>query len=78
MRRLLILLLTSLSTGCSTVGKFDNRLTMTLSGDRAFVNSLYGSVGITTEISQADAQVLKELIQLREAVKAYLLRLKGE
>lgn len=59
-------------TGCATVGKFDNRLTMTLNGDRAFVSSLYGPVGITTELSEADAAALRELIAVREAVRAYV------
>lgn len=58
--------------GCATVGKFDNRLTMTINGDRAFVSSLYGPVGITTELSEADAAALRELIAVREAVRAYV------
>lgn len=42
--------------GCSTTpGLLANRLTCTVAGDKAFVTSLYGPIGITAEISKADA-----------------------
>lgn len=44
--------------GCSTIGgTFDNRLTCSLAGDKAYVASLYGPVGVTAEIAKADAAV---------------------
>jgi hypothetical protein len=52
-------------SACSSVpGKFDNVLVTTLSGDRAFVSSLYGPVGITAELRAEDARELKRLREL--------------
>jgi hypothetical protein len=48
-------------SGCSTVGKFDNVLVTTLSGDRAFVSSLYGPIGITAELRAEDARELRTM-----------------
>jgi len=56
-------------SGCSTVGKFDNVLTVSLSGDRAFVASLYGPVGVTAELRKEDAAALQELVQSHETLK---------
>lgn len=52
--------------GCSTAGKFDNVLVTTLSGDRAFVSSLYGPIGITAELRAEDA---RELQVMREKAR---------
>ncbi len=50
----------ALLSGCSTVpGRFDNRIVRTLAGDRAFVNVLFGPVGVTLEVSAQDASVLQ-------------------
>lgn len=49
--------------GCSTTGKLDNLLLVSLTGDRAFVASLYGPLGITAELRAADA---RELMAMRE------------
>lgn len=54
--------------GCSTVGKFDNVLVVSLTGDRAFVSSLYGPIGITAELRQADAQALAEMARARDLI----------
>lgn len=44
-----LLCLTVLLSGCSTVaGTFDNRLTCSLAGDKAYVASLYGPVSYAT------------------------------
>lgn len=56
-------------SACSTVGKFDNVLTVSLSGDRAFVASLYGPVGVTAELRKEDAAALRELKQSHETMK---------
>lgn len=53
---LLVLGLLSL-TGCSSIdlkGSMQNRVTVSLACDRAFLASLYGPVGITSEIDGRD------------------------
>lgn len=54
-------------SGCSTAGKLDNLITVSLSGDRAFSTSLYGPIGITAELRAADA---RELLAMREKARA--------
>lgn len=50
----------ALTSGCASFkGTFENRIAVTLTCDRAFVNSLYGAFGITSELSVADAEVLR-------------------
>ena len=39
--------------GCA-IATFENRLTCTVAGDRTFVASMYGPVGVTTEVSPKD------------------------
>jgi hypothetical protein len=44
-------------TGCGTIdvgAQLQNRVTTTLACDRAFVASLYGPIGITSEIDKRD------------------------
>lgn len=67
MRALIIPALCVAITGCAK-GSFENRLTTTLTGDRAFVSSLYGPFGITAELSADDA---REIQRLREQSLAY-------
>lgn len=55
-------------SGCSTVGKFDNVLVISVTGDRAFVSSLYGPIGITAELREADAQALAEMARARDLI----------
>lgn len=58
MKHIALALLATLA-GCSTVGgTFDNRLTCALAGDKAYVASLYGPIGVTAEIAKADAAVV--------------------
>lgn len=69
MTRLLIASLAAvLLSGCSTVGKFDNVLVVSLNGDRAFVSSLYGPVGITAELREVDAKALAEMARARDLI----------
>jgi hypothetical protein len=56
-----------LVAGCSTTGKLDNVLVISLTGDRAFVASMYGPIGITAELRAADA---RELLAMREKTRA--------
>jgi len=52
----------TLLTGCSsTPGRFDNLIVVSLAGDRAFVSSLYGPIGITAELRADDARELKRM-----------------
>lgn len=51
-----------LSTGCGSVpGRFDNRILVSLTEDRAFTGVLFGSIGFTLEHSADDARELKRL-----------------
>ncbi len=56
MKSLLLLPLLALLSGClaSLDGAMENRITTTLDCKRGFVASLYGPVGITSEIAGAD------------------------
>lgn len=46
-------------TGCGTLDKtFDNRLTCTISKDKAYFISLYGPVGISSKINDDDAKTI--------------------
>jgi aromatic ring-opening dioxygenase LigB subunit len=59
--------------GCGTnpfKGEFTNRVVMTLSGDEAHVNSMYGPLGIASKVDPKDAEVLRELVRLRAMVEA--------
>lgn len=48
--------------GCGSLdGKLQNVLTTSLTGDRAFLNSLYGPIGITSELRAEDAAELRRL-----------------
>jgi aromatic ring-opening dioxygenase LigB subunit len=71
MKRLVLLSL--LLAGCGTnpfKGEFTNRVVMTLSGDEAHVNSMYGPLGIASKVDPKDAEVLRELVRLRAMVEA--------
>jgi aromatic ring-opening dioxygenase LigB subunit len=68
-----LILLSLLLAGCGTnplAGKFTNRVVMTLSGDEAHVNSMYGPLGIASKVDPKDAEVLRELVRLRGMVEA--------
>lgn len=62
MKRTLILALLALPalSGCLAVldGKMENRITVTLPCDRAFLASLYGPFGLTSEIDKKDVAML--------------------
>lgn len=76
-RALLIAALVSLLTGCGTLkGTFENRLTTTLAGDRVFITSLYGPVGITTELSADDAAELKRMAEAKQQAEQLMLAMR--
>lgn len=61
MRVYLSILSLALLSACGST--FDNVLVLSLTGDRAFVSSLYGPVGITAELRDEDAAELRRLIR---------------
>lgn len=62
--------LLSLLSGCATFkGTLENRLTTTLQGDRAFVSSLWGPIGFTSELSPEDAAEIQRLRQLQQRLQ---------
>lgn len=62
MKILITLCAAAALAGCSSVpGRFDNLITVSLTGDRAFVSSLYGPVGITAELREQDARELQRM-----------------
>ena len=64
--KLILALCAAALTGCSTTGKLDNLITVSLTGDRAFSTSLYGPLGITAELRKDDA---RELHTMREKAR---------
>lgn len=56
--KLCLLLLTVLLSGCSTVSSFDNRVSCSLDGKEAYVNSMYGPLGVTSKVDKRDAEVI--------------------
>lgn len=58
MKNIAILSLILLMSGCSTLaGKLDNRVSCTLAGDKMLYSSMYGPIGITSEVAAADAKL---------------------
>lgn len=69
----LLLALCLVLAGCGTnpfKGQFANRLSVSVAGDEAYVNSMYGWIGVTSKIDDRDAEVLRELVRLRAMVEA--------
>lgn len=58
MKRLFLALTAVLLAGCSTVSSFDNRVSCSLDKQEAYVNSMYGPLGVTSKIDKRDAQVI--------------------
>ncbi len=62
MKRSLLISLLSIPmlSGCLATldGKLENRITTTLACDRAFFASLYGPVGVTSEVDKKDLAML--------------------
>ena len=68
MKRILATICAAALAGCSTTGKLDNLITVSLTGDRAFATSLYGPIGFTAELREQDARELRVM-----AAKARLI-----
>lgn len=59
------------STGCATLeGKLDNRLACSVAGDKLFVVSEYGPIGIASAIADADRRRVCGLPLVTPAVVA--------
>jgi len=60
--KIILILATLTLTGCGSTdslkGKFQNRVGCSVAGDKAFVISEYGPVGIASTIADADAAVI--------------------
>lgn len=60
MKRIAIILLASIAlSGCASMNMdkyLGNRIVCTVSGDKAYVNSLWGWLGIASEIVEQDAK----------------------
>ena len=55
--------------GCSS-SPLANRISLPLGGNEAYVNSMYGPIGITSKVDPHDAEILRELVRLRATVEA--------
>ncbi len=55
--------------GCSS-SPLANRISLPLGGNEAYVNSMYGPIGITSKVDPQDAEILRELVRLRATVEA--------
>ena len=60
MKNYLVLTAASILSACGSLptGLLDNRALCTIAGDKAYVTSLYGPVGITSLLNSADAAVM--------------------
>jgi hypothetical protein len=67
--RLLLILLPALLVGCSS-NPLTNRISVTLDGKDAYVNSMYGPIGVTSKIDPKDAEVLREITKLKAMLDA--------
>jgi hypothetical protein len=64
-----LILLSVLLAGCSN-NPLANRISLPLGGNEAYVNSMYGPIGLTSKIDPQDAEILRELVRLRGMVEA--------
>ena len=52
----------ALTSGCASFkGTFENRIAVTLTCDKAWTASLYGWLGITSELADEDVAVLRAI-----------------
>ena len=58
MKRLALLLLALPLAGCSTLEAFDNRISCSMDGRQAYVNSMYGPLGVSSKVAASDAKVI--------------------
>lgn len=55
MKFILLFSVTVLS-GCTTLKAFDNRVSCSMDRQEAYVNSMYGPIGVTSKVSAKDAK----------------------
>lgn len=56
MRKVFGILVILALSGCAQLEMLDNRVSCTVGGDQAYVNSMYGPLGVTSKISQKDSE----------------------
>jgi hypothetical protein len=69
MKRAAMILAAVLLSACES-SPLANRVSMTLAGDEAYVNSMYGFIGVTSKIDKRDAEIMRELVRLKAMVEA--------
>jgi hypothetical protein len=76
MKPLLLLPLLALLSGClaSFNGVMENRITTTLACDRAFFASLYGPIGVTSEVDKKDLAMLPCAAREKRAAEASAIK----
>lgn len=57
MKRLLLILVLPLA-GCSSLELLENRVSCSMDRKQAYVNSMYGPVGVTSKVAPADSEVI--------------------
>lgn len=67
MKLILVAALAMSLAGCKT---FENLIVRSLDGDRAFVASMYGPLGLTAELRAEDAAELQRLAAMANAIQA--------
>jgi hypothetical protein len=59
MRTIVVMAMSVLLAGCSTLQRqFENRILCTMAKDRAMVASMWGPIGIASNVRDADAAVM--------------------
>lgn len=56
--RYTLLVTLGLLSGCSSLEMLENRVSCSADGKYAFVNSMYGPVGVTSKVAASDAKVI--------------------
>lgn len=57
-KTLLACLVFTLLTGCATIGQFDNIVSCAKAGDIAVYSSMYGPLGVSSKVREADAKAI--------------------
>lgn len=58
MRNVLLAITAAALCGCSTLEAFDNRISCSMDGKHAYLNSMYGPLGVASRVTPADAKAI--------------------
>ncbi len=58
MSKIFLVFLCMLLSGCASLDFLENRVSCSVDGKQAYVNSMYGPVGVTSKVAKADAAVI--------------------